>query len=113
MVREKQAFLSNLVRMLDAAVITLAFIASYFVSFYLREAYNLGEMAFAVSPDVEGLLYFTQKNRVLVGFCLLIWIATLSFIGAYKDFRTKTLGKSIWQIFLAGVATLLMVGTPK
>lgn len=112
MVREKQAFLSNLVRMLDAAVITLAFIASYFVSFYLREAYNLGEMAFAVSPDVEGLFYFTQKNRVLVGFCLLIWIATLSFIGAYKDFRTKTLGKSIWQIFLAGVATLLMVGTP-
>ncbi len=112
MVREKQAFLSNLVRMIDAGVILLAFIISYFVSFHLREAYNLGEMAFAVSPDLEGLFYFTHKNRVLIGFCLLIWIATLTFIGAYRDFRTKTLARSIWQIFIAGVATLLMVGTP-
>ncbi|MDZ7267379.1 MAG: sugar transferase [candidate division KSB1 bacterium] len=112
MVREKQAFLSNLVRMIDAAVILLAFVISYFVSFHLREVYQLGEMAFAVSPDLEGLLYFAQKNRVLLGFCLLIWIATLSFIGAYRDFRTKTLARSIWQIFLAGAVTLLMVGTP-
>ncbi len=112
MVREKQAFLRTLIRFLDAGLIGLAFILSYFISFYLREAYHLGEMAYATSPDMEGLLYFTRKNVALVGFYLAGWITALTFVGAYKDLRTQTLASSIVHIVSAGAFALLTVGTP-
>ncbi len=112
MVREKQAFLRNSVVLSDALLIGFAFAASYFISFYLREAYGLGEMAYAVSPDWEGLSYFTQKNFALVGFYLAAWLSTLVFLGAYKELRTHTFFKSSAQIFVAGVLALLMVSTP-
>lgn len=112
MVREKQAFLRNLIRFMDAALIGLAFVISYFISFYLREAYHLGEMAYAISPDFEGLLYFTRKNVALVGFYLVGWITALTFVGAYKDLRTQTLASSILHVGSSGVFALLTVGTP-
>lgn len=112
MVREKQAFLRNVVVLADALLIGLAFAGSYFISFYLREAYGLGEMAYAVSPDYAGLSYFTRKNIALVAFYLIGWLSTLSFVGAYKELRTHTFLKSILQILAAGILTLLMVSTP-
>lgn len=112
MVREKQAFLRNVVILLDALLIGLAFTASYFISFYLRQAYGLGEMAYATSPDWEGLSNFTRQNDALVGFYFIGWLSTLAFVGAYKDLRTHTFFKSVLQIFAAGVLTLLMVSTP-
>src|SRR5262245_972086 len=102
MVREKQAFLRNVVVLSDALVIGVAFVSSYFISFYLREAYGLGEMAYAISPDWKGLSHFTEQNIALVGFYLIGWLWTLGFVGAYKDLRTHTFFKGILQILAAG-----------
>jgi len=104
--------LRNLVRVLDAGVIGLAFILSYFVSFFLRNVYGLGEMAYATSPDLAGLIYFTGKYKALVLFYLVAWIGTLTIVGAYRDFRTKSFWNSVPHIVVAAVVSLMMVGTP-
>ena len=112
MVSEKQELLSAVVKMTDAAVILLAFAFSYFISFYLRDAYGLGGMAYAISADLDGLTYFTQKNLPLILFYMIAWIAMLSFVGAYKDYRTKTLWHATLNVFVSGVLVLLMTATP-
>jgi exopolysaccharide biosynthesis polyprenyl glycosylphosphotransferase len=78
----------------------------------LRQAYQLGEMAFAIAPNLEGLIYFTRKNSVLIGFYLPLWLIALASQGAYKDFRTKTFFKTLVNILVAGGLTALALGTP-
>jgi exopolysaccharide biosynthesis polyprenyl glycosylphosphotransferase len=112
MVREKQAFLRNIVVIVDAAAIVLAFFLSYFISYYLRQAYGLGEMAFAIAPNLEGFAYFTRKNFAIIAFYFPLWIITLASQGAYKDFRTKTFFNIFWSILLAGGLTAFALGTP-
>lgn len=112
MVREKQAFLRNLAVMVDAAVIAIAFALAYFISYHLRQAYGLGEMAFAIAPNFEGLVYFIRKNIALIVFYLPLWIIALASQGAYKDFRTKTFFKTLVNIIIAGGLTALALGTP-
>jgi len=112
MVREKQAFLRNLVMMVDTAVIVLAFAIAYFISYHLRQAYGLGEMAFAIAPNLEGFIYFTNKNIAIFAFYLPIWIITLASQGAYKDFRTKTIFNNLVSILVSGGLTALALGTP-
>ncbi|MDQ7052796.1 MAG: hypothetical protein Q9P14_07870 [candidate division KSB1 bacterium] len=67
MVREKEAFLQSLIKLIDMGVILVAFFVSYFVSFYIRDLFELGEMAFAVSQDLEGFMHFFQNTAVLLG----------------------------------------------
>jgi exopolysaccharide biosynthesis polyprenyl glycosylphosphotransferase len=112
MVREKQAFLRNIVVIVDAAAIVLAFFLSYFISYYLRQAYGLGEMAFAIAPNLEGFAYFTRKNFAIIAFYFPLWIITLASQGAYKDFRTKTFFNIFWSILVAGGLTAFALGTP-
>jgi exopolysaccharide biosynthesis polyprenyl glycosylphosphotransferase len=112
MVREKQAFLRNLVVMLDATVIAIAFALAYFISYHSRQAYGLGEMAFAIAPNLEGLIYFTRKNFALIAFYLPLWIITLASRGGYKEFRTKTFFNTLVNIIIAGGLTALALGTP-
>ncbi|MDZ7363340.1 MAG: sugar transferase [candidate division KSB1 bacterium] len=112
MVREKQAFLRNIVVIVDAAAIALAFFLSYFVSYYLRQAYGLGEMAFAIAPNLEGFAYFTRKNFAIIAFYFPLWIITLASQGAYKDFRTKTFFNIFRSILVAGGLTAFALGTP-
>jgi FlaA1/EpsC-like NDP-sugar epimerase len=112
MVREKQAFLRNLFVIIDGVVIVLAFALAYFISYELRQVYNLGEMAFAIAPNLKGLFYFVRKNFVLVGFYLPLWLISLASQGAYKDFRTKTFFKTLMTIVVAGGLTALALGTP-
>ncbi len=112
MVREKQAFLRNIVVIVDAAAIVLAFFFSYFISYYLRQAYGLGEMAFAIAPNLEGFAYFTRKNFAIIAFYFPLWIITLASQGAYKDFRTKTFFNIFWSILVAGGLTAFALGTP-
>jgi exopolysaccharide biosynthesis polyprenyl glycosylphosphotransferase len=112
MVREKQAFLRNIVVIVDAAAIVLAFFLSYFISYYLRQVYGLGEMAFAIAPNLEGFAYFTRKNFAIIAFYFPLWIITLASQGAYKDFRTKTFFNIFWSILVAGGLTAFALGTP-
>ncbi|MDZ7291250.1 MAG: sugar transferase [candidate division KSB1 bacterium] len=112
MVREKQAFLRNWVVAVDGVVIIVAFALAYYISYHLRRAYNLGEMAFAIAPNIEGFLYFTRNNFALIGFYLPLWIITLASQGAYKDFRTKNFLKTLVTVLVAGGLTAFALGTP-
>lgn len=112
MVREKQAFLRNLVVIFDVIVIVVAFLLAYFISYHLRQAYGLGEMAFAIAPNLKGFVYFTRMNFALVAFYLPMWIIALASQGAYKDFRTKTFLNISFNILVAGGLTAFALGTP-
>ena len=61
MVKEREAFLGNVARVIDSLCILAAFFLSYFVSILVRDFFSLGEMAFAIAPDLQGLLFFSQK----------------------------------------------------
>lgn len=111
MVREQEMFLRGLVRFVDAAVIVVAYALSYFISLALRQHYNLGMMAYAIAPNLQGLIYFTQKNIVLIGSYIPIWIIILSARGAYKEFRTKTFRATLGMILQTGIASTLVLGT--
>ena len=111
MVREKELFLRGLIRLADATAICLAYVLAYFISFKLRQHYNLGMMAYAMAPNLNGLLYFTDKNLLLVGAYLPIWIIILSIRGAYTEFRTKTFGATLGIILQTGVLSTLALGT--
>jgi exopolysaccharide biosynthesis polyprenyl glycosylphosphotransferase len=111
MVREKEIFLRGVVRLTDAFTILIAFVLSYFISFKLRQHYNLGMMAYATAPNLSGLLYFTQKNLILIGSYIPIWIVILGIRGAYEQFRTMTFIATIGIILQTGVASTLTLGT--
>jgi exopolysaccharide biosynthesis polyprenyl glycosylphosphotransferase len=112
MVREKQAFLRNIFIIVDSIIILLAFALAYFISYHLRQLYSLGEMAFAIAPNFDGLIYFTRKNSALIVFYLPLWLMTLASRGAYKDFRTQTFFKNLANIVVAGGLTALALSTP-
>lgn len=111
MVREKEVFLRGLVRVVDAGAIFVAYTLSYFISLQLRQHYNLGMMAYAIAPNLDGLLYFTQKNIIIIGFYIPIWIFIFSARGAYKEFRTKTFNATLGIILQTGAAATLALGT--
>jgi exopolysaccharide biosynthesis polyprenyl glycosylphosphotransferase len=111
MVREKELFLRGLVRSADAVAILLAYVFSYFISFQLRQHYNLGMMAYAMAPNLPGLLYFTQKNLILIGSYIPIWIIVLSARGAYTQFRTMTFFATLGIIIQTSVIATFALGT--
>jgi len=111
MVKEKELFLRGLVRSADAVAILLAYVFSYYISFLLRQQYNLGMMAYATAPNLQGLLYFTQKNLILIGSYVPIWIIVLSVRGAYTQFRTMTFFATLGIILQTGVIATFALGT--
>jgi exopolysaccharide biosynthesis polyprenyl glycosylphosphotransferase len=111
MVTEKEAFLSNVTKVIDAICISVAFVVSYFLSVYVRSVYNLGEMAYAISPNLEGLIFFTRKNAIITVSNIPIWLILLAVQGAYKDVRTKSLFKEIELIFKACILATIVMGS--
>jgi len=111
MVREKELFLRGLVRSADAVAILLAYVFSYYISFLLRQQYNLGMMAYATAPNLQELLYFSQKNLILIGSYIPIWIIVLSVRGAYTQFRTMTFFATLGIIIQTGVIATFALGT--
>lgn len=111
MLKEKEAFLSNVVKLIDALCIFIAFIISYFLTFYIRDIYRLGEMAFANSPNIAGLAFFAQKNAIIILPSIPIWLFFLSIQGAYKDLRTKTILEQFGIILKSGVFATITTGS--
>ncbi|MFQ5753068.1 MAG: sugar transferase [bacterium] len=111
MVKEQEAFLSNVSKFIDAFCIILTFIASYFVSVYIREIYSLGEMAYAIAPSFNGLLFFTKKNAIIVFASVPIWLFLLSVQGAYKELRTKTIAKEFEIILKSAILATITLGS--
>ncbi len=111
MVKEKEAFLVNATKVIDAFCILLAFTLAYFVSVFIRDIYGLGEMAYAIAPDFTGFLYFTQKNSIIVLSSIPVWLSFLSLQGAYKDMRTRSIVSELGIILKACVfATITLAG---
>ena len=111
MVREKEAFLQSLIKLIDMGVISFAFFVSYFVSFYIRDLFDLGEMAFAVSQDLEGFLHFFQNTAVLWVIYIPAYVLVLSMQGMYQDIRTRRFLTMIATIVKTSLISLLILGT--
>ncbi|MFQ5648758.1 MAG: sugar transferase [bacterium] len=111
MVKEKEAFLGNVAKVIDSLCIFLAFVYSYFISVYLRDLYQLGEMAYAIAPNFQGLLFFTQKNALLLLTNIPSWLSFLSLHGAYKDIRTRSILKEFVIIVKAGIFATITLGS--
>lgn len=111
MVKEKEAVLSNVTRFVDVLSILIAYTFSYFISFYIRELLELGEMAFAIAPDLKGFLFFTQKNAILIVSYIPLWLILLAWNGAYKDLRTKSFKDEIIIIIKTGILATITLGS--
>jgi exopolysaccharide biosynthesis polyprenyl glycosylphosphotransferase len=68
-------------------------------------------MAFAISPNLEGLLFFTQKNIIIIGSTIPVWLFLLSVQGAYKDLRTRTFSKELEVIFKSCILATVVLGS--
>ena len=111
MVKEKEAFLRNITRIIDALSILAAFIVSYFLTLHLRGLFELGEMAYALSYDMQGLLFFMKKNVVLLIGSVPVWLLFLSFHGAYKDIRTKTILREFFIVAKTSLFATITLGS--
>ncbi len=111
MLREKEAFLQSLIKLVDMGVILLAFLVAYFVSFYIRDWFHLGEMAFAVSRDLNGFLHFVQNTAILWVIYIPAYILVLSVHGMYQDIRTRRLLNVLSIIVRTAIITTLILGT--
>jgi len=108
MVKEKEAFIVNVLKTIDSFVIILSFILTYFLDHLIRAFYDFDEMAYAIAPTLDGFFYFAKMNLPLTVTILPVWIILLSMLGAYKDFRTKSLVKNITTILKVGILTVLV-----
>ncbi len=111
MVREKEAFLRSLIKLIDFCVIIAAFIVSYFVSFYIRDFFNFGQMAFAEAKNFEGFLNFARNTSILWIIYIPSWIFVLSIQGMYQDIRTRSFLHILIIILKTSLITSLILGT--
>ncbi|MBN1155428.1 sugar transferase [candidate division KSB1 bacterium] len=111
MFKEKEAFITNIMKMMDALVIILSFILAYFVDDYIRSIYNFRSMAYAIAPNLEGLIYFSQRNWPMTLGIVPIWLSLLSIFGFYKDVRTKTFDKIFRVIIKVGIFSVLVLSS--
>ncbi len=111
MVKEKEAFLGSVAKVVDSLCIVISFVGSYFITFYIRDIYALGEMAYAISPNLYGLFYFAQKNVIIVVSSIPIWLLLLSALGSYKDIRTRTFARESATILTAAAFATLGFGS--
>ncbi len=111
MVKEKEAFLGNLVRVIDAITIGIAFVLSYFLSVLVRDYYDLGVMAYAHEADFSGLLFFARNNFLIMISSVPVWLFLLTIQGAYKELRGRTFFKEIQLIVKTAILATVAQGS--
>lgn len=111
MVKEKEAFIANILKALDALVIIVSFVSSYFIDYFIRSAYDFQDMAYAIAPNLEGLIYFSLKNNVLSITVLPTWMYLLILLGAYKEFRLRQFKQDLFIILKASVFSIIVLGS--
>jgi len=111
MVKEKEAFIANILKFFDAIVIIISFVAAYFIDDFIRSITHFQDMAYAIAPTFEGLMYFSQKNMTLTLTFIPMWIILLNLFGAYKDFRTRVFRKEFLIILKAAVFSVVVFGS--
>jgi len=111
MVKEKEAFLVNLMKTIDSITIVISFILAYFLDYLIRAVYDFGEMAYAIAPTFQGLIYFCRMNLPLTITFVPIWIILLTMLGIYKDFRIKALHDNIRTIIKVGILSIFVLSS--
>lgn len=111
MVKEKEAFLGNVAKVIDAICILLAFVYAYFVSVYIRDIYHMSEMAYAISPNLKGLFFFARNNFIVLLASIPVWLFALALTGSYKDIRTRSIIAEFGKLLKAGFIATLMLGS--
>ncbi len=110
MVKEKEALIANILKTIDSIAVLISFIASYFLDYSFRSATNFNEMAYALAPTYDGLIYFSERNIALTISIIPMWLILLSLSGAYKDFRTRAFYKDLAIIIKAGLLSVIVLG---
>jgi len=90
MIKEKAAVFSKIMMIFDLAMISLAFVAGYRLSYNIR----------------DGLFPFSDYV-LLLPLVIVIWGVLISYLGLYKSFRTRSIvdvGLIIFQAAFFGVA---------
>ena len=111
MVKEKEVFITNVIKLIDAVVIIISFVLSYFLDDLLRTIYDFHDMAYAIAPTFKGLYYFSNMNWPLTLSIVPIWISLLSVFGAYRDFRTRRFKKDMVIVLRAGLLSIVVLGS--
>lgn len=111
MVKEKEAFLVNIMKITDALVIIGSFILAYFIDYAFRTIYDFRDMAYAIAPTLDGLIYFSTKNWPLTISFVPVWLMLLSSLGTYHDFRTRPFRKELFIIFRSAVLSIIVFGS--
>jgi len=111
MVKEKEAFIINMMKVVDATVIIISFFLSYFIDHFFRSIYDFNEMAYAIAPTIEGLYYFSKMNWPITLSIVPIWLSLFSILGAYRDFRTRPFKKELVIIIKTAVLSVVFLGS--
>ncbi|TDI88237.1 MAG: hypothetical protein E2O77_11565, partial [Caldithrix sp.] len=111
MVQDKEVFLGNVVKTIDAIFVAVAFVAAYFLSFLVRDIFGLGEFYYASAPTIQAFLFFTNKYYIIPVASIPTWLLLLSVLGAYRDIRTKTVLKEFEILLKAGVLATIVLGS--
>ncbi|MDP8265849.1 MAG: sugar transferase [Candidatus Aceula meridiana] len=109
MINERRKVFYTLLIIIDAFVITAAFLAAYFLrknfhAFYTFDLFPHAEIVNEISLE-EGL----YANVYLLG--LITWIPVLWVVGFYNSFRTSSYLKEVWLLFKASILTILTFGS--
>ena len=108
MVREKELFLIRLMKISDAVVLSISFVAlGYFVTLLLRRVFDMGPLAYAE----EGTVGFILNHFWLAMITIPAWISMMSLDRVYSDFRTKLFIEIIWRVFRTGLLAILFLGS--
>lgn len=111
MIREKEIFLTRLMKFTDILIIGLSFITAYFITLILKQYFDLGQLAFAPSFSFQGAFYFLKNHVWLVLVTIPSWISLMSVDGVYLNFRTKPFIEISFRILRTGILSLLVLGS--
>ena len=111
MVKEKEAFIINMMKVVDVTIIIISFILSYFIDDLFRSVYNFDEMAYAIAPTLEGLYFFSKMNWPLTLSIVPVWLSLLSALGDYRDFRTRRFKKELIIIIRTAILSIVVFGS--
>jgi len=111
MVREKEIFFKNILQVIDIIVITIAFFVSFVVMGFIRNIFDLGEMAMVPSFNFYGAFIFFKNSLLIFFSAIFFWMIFLTFFGVYRDFRTTRFLKIIFCIIKSSIASTLATGS--
>lgn len=108
MIREGQIFLKQLLRILDAAAIVLAFLWTYAVR---QNFHNLYKLDLVTDHKVLMNLKDLGSYLWLLLIILPLWLIILNVLGAYRELRVKSVTQISWIVLRASSLALLSLSS--